>query len=58
MLLAPLRFALRILILLLTAIVLYFVVTLVQVWLTSREYNPHPAAAIVVMGAVQRGALA
>jgi uncharacterized SAM-binding protein YcdF (DUF218 family) len=53
MLLAPLRFALRILILLLTAVVLYFVVSMVQVWLTSRQYDPHPAGAIVVMGAAQ-----
>jgi uncharacterized SAM-binding protein YcdF (DUF218 family) len=32
---------------------LYFTVTLVQVWLTSRQYDPHPADAIVVMGAAQ-----
>ena len=35
------------------AIFLYFAVTLVQVWLTSRHYDPHPAGAIVVMGAAQ-----
>ena len=34
-------------------IVLYFAVTLVQVWLTSRHYDPHPAAAILVLGAAQ-----
>ena len=34
-------------------IVLYFGVTLVQVWLTSRQYDPHPAGAILVMGAAQ-----
>ena len=36
-----------------TVIVLYFGVTLVQVWLTSRQYDPHPAGAILVMGAAQ-----
>ncbi|MGP0032327.1 MAG: YdcF family protein [Acidimicrobiales bacterium] len=53
MLLAPLRWALKILFVLLGAIVLYFVVTLVQVWLTSRQYDPRPAGAILVMGAAQ-----
>jgi uncharacterized SAM-binding protein YcdF (DUF218 family) len=53
MLLAPLRWALRIAILVVTVIVLYFAVTFVQVWLTSRQYDPHPAGAIVVMGAAQ-----
>jgi uncharacterized SAM-binding protein YcdF (DUF218 family) len=53
MLLAPLRWALRIAVLVLAAIVLYFGVTLVQVWLTSRQYDPHKAGAILVMGAAQ-----
>jgi uncharacterized SAM-binding protein YcdF (DUF218 family) len=53
MLLAPLRWALRIAVLAVAAIVLYFGVTLVQVWLTSRQYDPHPAGAILVMGAAQ-----
>jgi len=53
MLLAPLRWALKILLLLLAAIVVYFAVTLVQVWLTSRQYDPHPAGSILVMGAAQ-----
>ena len=53
MLLAPLRWALRILAILLGLIVLYFAVTLVQVWLTSRHYDPRPAGAIVVLGAAQ-----
>ncbi len=53
MLLAPLRWALRIGALLVAAIVLYFGVTLVQVWLTSRHYDPRPAGAILVMGAAQ-----
>jgi uncharacterized SAM-binding protein YcdF (DUF218 family) len=53
MLFAPLRWALRIGLLVLAAIVLYFAVTLVQVWLASRQYDPHPAGAIMVMGAAQ-----
>ncbi len=53
MLLAPIRWALRITALVLAAIVLYFAVTLVQVWLTSRQYDPHAAGAILVMGAAQ-----
>jgi uncharacterized SAM-binding protein YcdF (DUF218 family) len=53
MLLAPLRWALRIAVVVVGAIVLYFAVTLVQVWLTSRQYEPRPAGAILVMGAAQ-----
>ena len=53
MLLAPLRWALRITVLVLAVIVVYFGVTLAQVWLTSRQYDPHPAGAILVMGAAQ-----
>jgi uncharacterized SAM-binding protein YcdF (DUF218 family) len=53
MLLAPVRWALRIALLLAAAIFLYFAVTVVQVWLTSRHYEPHPAGAILVMGAAQ-----
>ncbi len=53
MLFAPLRWALRIVLLVVAVIVLYFGVTLVQVWLTSRQYDPHPAGAILVMGAAQ-----
>jgi uncharacterized SAM-binding protein YcdF (DUF218 family) len=53
MLLSPVRWALRIVLLVLAAVVLYFAVTLVQVWLTSRHYEPHPAGAILVMGAAQ-----
>jgi uncharacterized SAM-binding protein YcdF (DUF218 family) len=32
---------------------IYFVVTFVQVWLTSRESDPVPSQAIVIMGAAQ-----
>lgn len=53
MLFGPLRWALRIALLLATVIFLYFAVTLVQVWLTSRQYDPHPAGVILVMGAAQ-----
>ena len=53
MLLGPLRLVFKILLLLVLAVVVYFVVTLVQVWLTSRQYDPRPAQAIVVMGAAQ-----
>ncbi len=53
MLFGPLRWAIRIALLLAAAIFLYFAVTLVQVWLTSRQYEPHPAGAILVMGAAQ-----
>jgi uncharacterized SAM-binding protein YcdF (DUF218 family) len=49
----PVRWAIRIALLLAAAIFLYFAVALVQVWLTSREYDPHPAGAILVMGAAQ-----
>jgi uncharacterized SAM-binding protein YcdF (DUF218 family) len=53
MLFAPLRLALRIVSLLLTALLVYFAVCVVQVWLTSRQYDPHTADAIMVMGAAQ-----
>ena len=53
MLLGPLRLVFKILFVLVLAVVVYFVVTLVQVWLTSRHYDPRPAQAIVVMGAAQ-----
>jgi uncharacterized SAM-binding protein YcdF (DUF218 family) len=53
MLFGPLRFALRIISLLLAAILVYLAVSLVQVWLTSRHYDPHPAGAIMVMGAAE-----
>ncbi len=53
MLFAPLRLALRIVSLLLTAIVVYLAVSLVQVWLTSRHYDARPAGAIMVMGAAE-----
>jgi uncharacterized SAM-binding protein YcdF (DUF218 family) len=52
-LLGPLRLVFKILTLLVLAVVVYFAVTLVQVWLTSRHYDPRPAQAIVVMGAAQ-----
>jgi uncharacterized SAM-binding protein YcdF (DUF218 family) len=50
---APVRLALKIVILFLVGIVVYYAVTLVQVWLTSRHYDPVQAQAIVVMGSAQ-----
>ncbi|MGO8861796.1 MAG: YdcF family protein [Acidimicrobiales bacterium] len=50
---APLRVALRIFGIAVAAVLVYLAVSLLQVWLTSREYDPHPAAAIMVMGAAQ-----
>jgi uncharacterized SAM-binding protein YcdF (DUF218 family) len=50
---SPFRLAFRLLSLLVTALIVYLAVSLVQVWLTSRQYDPHPAAAIMVMGAAQ-----
>ncbi len=49
----PLSVALRIFGLVVAAVLVYLAVSLLQVWLTSREYDPHPAAAIMVMGAAQ-----
>lgn len=50
---APLRWTLRAVLTLISVVIIYLVVTLVQVWLTSREYAPVPAGAIVIMGAAQ-----
>jgi len=52
-LLAPLRWALKLAVLVVVGLAVYFVVTLAQVWLASRQYDPRPAQAIVVMGAAQ-----
>jgi len=49
----PLKLVLKILVVVVAAVVVYFAVTLVQVWLTSRQYDPQPAQAIVVLGAAQ-----
>jgi uncharacterized SAM-binding protein YcdF (DUF218 family) len=43
----------RLILLVVLVVVAYFGVTLVQVWLTGRQYDPRPAQAIVVMGAAQ-----
>lgn len=50
---APLRWAFKFVLVVLLALVVYYAVTLVQVWLTSRQYDPVPAQAIIVMGAAQ-----
>ncbi len=49
----PVRLALKIVGLVVAGLLVYFAVTLVQVWLTSRHYDPSKAQAIVVMGAAQ-----
>ncbi|MGD0393728.1 MAG: YdcF family protein [Acidimicrobiales bacterium] len=48
-----LRFILRLVAFVVTLILIYLVVTAVQVWMTSRRYEPRSAGAIVVMGAAQ-----
>jgi len=48
-----LRFLLRTIVLVAVVVAVYLAVTAVQVWLTSRRYQPSPAGAIVVMGAAQ-----
>ncbi|MHB8219985.1 MAG: YdcF family protein [Acidimicrobiales bacterium] len=52
-LLAPLRWALKLAVVVVVGLAIYFGVTMVQVWLTSRAYDARPAQAIVVMGAAQ-----
>lgn len=47
------RMVLKILLLILILAVVYFVVTAVQVWLTSRESDPQKSQAIVIMGSAQ-----
>jgi uncharacterized SAM-binding protein YcdF (DUF218 family) len=48
-----LRFLLRTVVLVVIVVLVYLMVTGVQVWLTSRRYSPRPVGAIVVMGAAQ-----
>jgi uncharacterized SAM-binding protein YcdF (DUF218 family) len=48
-----LRFILKLVTFVVTLILIYLVVTAVQVWETGRRYEPHQAGAIVVMGAAQ-----
>jgi uncharacterized SAM-binding protein YcdF (DUF218 family) len=50
MLLAPIKLALKILGVILAVLLVYVGVTFVQVWLTSRANDPHPANAILVFG--------
>lgn len=49
----PLRLAIRLVMLVVLGLVVYYVVTLAQVWLTSRHDEPRSAQAIVVMGSAQ-----
>lgn len=53
LLFGPLRLVFRLVGLVIVGLIVYFLVTLVQVWLTSRHYEPQPAQAIVVMGSAQ-----
>ncbi len=48
-----LRRLVRIIMLVVIALAVYLAVTAVQVWLTSRQSDPHPAQAIVVMGSAE-----
>ncbi len=49
----PFRMAVKLFLVVVGILVVYFAVTLVQVWLTSLRYTPRPAQAIVVMGSAQ-----
>ncbi len=49
----PFRLVWRVAAVVLGVVVVYVLVTAVQVWLTGRRYDPQPAGAIVVMGAAQ-----
>jgi vancomycin permeability regulator SanA len=53
MFLWPLRIAFKVLSLLLSVVIVYYVVTGVQVWLTSTKQVDAPAQAIVVLGAAE-----
>jgi uncharacterized SAM-binding protein YcdF (DUF218 family) len=48
-----LRFIVRIVAFVVTLVLIYLVVTAVQVWMTGRRYEPRQAGAIVVMGSAQ-----
>ena len=48
-----LRFILRVVTFMVLVVLVYLVVTAVQVWMTGRRYEPTAAGAIVVMGAAQ-----
>jgi uncharacterized SAM-binding protein YcdF (DUF218 family) len=50
---APLRLAIKIVTTILTIIVLYFVFTFVQIWLTGRTHSTSQAQAIVVFGTTE-----
>jgi uncharacterized SAM-binding protein YcdF (DUF218 family) len=53
MLFGPIRLVLKIFGLFIAAVIVYFAFTFLQVWLTSLQYAPRNASAIVVMGAAQ-----
>jgi uncharacterized SAM-binding protein YcdF (DUF218 family) len=47
------KLVIKIILIVVLVTAVYFVVTLVQVWLTSRESDPQPSQAIVIMGSAQ-----
>jgi uncharacterized SAM-binding protein YcdF (DUF218 family) len=53
LLFAPVRWAFKLVTLVVVGLLVYFAATFVQVWLTARRYEPRTAGAIVVMGAAQ-----
>jgi uncharacterized SAM-binding protein YcdF (DUF218 family) len=53
MLFGAIRLAIKVVLAAVAVVVVYFAVTLVQVYLTGRHYDPRPAGAAVVMGAAQ-----
>ncbi|PZS24115.1 MAG: hypothetical protein DLM54_00130 [Acidimicrobiales bacterium] len=55
--LSPLRLARRVVVTVVVVLVIYLLVTAVQVWLASRRDEARPAQAIVVLGAAQYNGL-
>jgi uncharacterized SAM-binding protein YcdF (DUF218 family) len=47
------KLVIKIILIVVVVAAVYFAVTLVQVWLTSRESDPQPSQAIVIMGSAQ-----
>ena len=48
-----LRMLIKIILALVVVLFLYFVITFIQVWLTSRSSEPQKSQAIVIMGSAQ-----
>ena len=49
----PIRLAIRIVVTIITAIVVYFAVTFVQIWLTGHQHSSGDAQAIIVFGTTE-----